>query len=383
MDYPFIILFGIINLFADMTYEGGRSIGGPFLALLGANGLIVGMTAGIGELVGYGIRLISGPLCDKTGKYWPAIVVGYVINLVAIPLLAISWRWEVASVLIILERLGRGIRMPPRDALISFASQKRGRGFGFGVLEGMDQFGALIGPLIVSGILYATGNYYLSFAVLAVPAAIALAILMLTRISYPVPEKMEKEEAPPAQNLPRQFWLYLVGLAIFAAGFIDFALASFHFKKVGVYGDATIPLVYALAMGLSGLMAFIFGLLYDRFGIKFFVPAFVCAAVSTPLLFFGNSYAALAGIILWAIGLGMQESIMLAYVADKTAKSRRGTAFGLFYLVFGVFWFSGSVFEGWLYDVSLIGLVIFSSLMQLAPLFIMRSLFYGKTVKPQ
>jgi MFS family permease len=102
----FIILLGLVSLFGDVTYKGARSITGPFLATLGARATIVGVVAGFGELIGYGLRLVSGYLSDRTGRYWAITIVGYIVNLFAVPLLALAGNWPLAALLMIAERTG-------------------------------------------------------------------------------------------------------------------------------------------------------------------------------------------------------------------------------------------------------------------------------------
>ena len=134
----FIILLGIVSLFADMTYEGARSITGPYLALLGASAAVVGFVAGFGELVGYALRLVSGYMADKTRRYWAMTIIGYAVNLLAVPLLALAGNWPMAAILLIAERMGKAIRTPPRDVMLSHAASQVGRGWGFGLHEAMD-----------------------------------------------------------------------------------------------------------------------------------------------------------------------------------------------------------------------------------------------------
>src|SRR5262249_1911144 len=137
----FVVLIGLVSLFADMTYEGARGIAGPYLAVLGASGTTVGIVAGFGELIGYGLRLFSGILSDRTGKYWAITIVGYFINLLAVPFLALAGRWETAALLLVMERVGKAIRTPARDAMLSHATHQTGHGWGFGLHEAMDQIG--------------------------------------------------------------------------------------------------------------------------------------------------------------------------------------------------------------------------------------------------
>lgn len=363
----FVVLLGLVSLFADMTYEGARSITGQYLSLLGANGLIVGVVAGCGELIGYGFRFVSGYLSDKTGRYWLVMFVGYACNLLVVPLLALAGNWQIASALIILERFGKAIRSPAKDAMLSYATKKMGRGWGFGLHEAMDQIGAIIGPLIVSGVLYYRNSYQESFAILLIPALCALSVLAVARWHYPRPQDLEA--AMPelkGETFGRKYWLYVAAICCVGAGYVDFALMAFHFKQGAMISDVWVPLFFALAMGVAGVAALIFGLLYDRFGLSVLIGAVLVSALFAPLVFLDGFYSALAGMILWGVGLGSQESIMRAYVANLVPVNKRGTAYGILHLWFGVFWFLGSALLGYLYDVSLVGLIVFSVGVQLA-----------------
>ena len=187
----FIILLGIVSLFADITYEGARSINGPYLALLGASATTVGIVAGFGELIGHSLRLVSGYISDKIGRYWAITLFGYTLNMLAVPALALAGRWEIAAVLMITERIGKAIRTPARDAMLSHATREIGRGKGFGLHEALDQIGAVLGPLIVSGVLYFKGGYRTSFVTLLIPAIMAISVLMTARWLYPQPRNLE------------------------------------------------------------------------------------------------------------------------------------------------------------------------------------------------
>ena len=185
----FVLLVGVMSLFADMTYEGSRSITGPYLALLGASATAVGIVAGGGELLGYSLRLVSGRLADMTGRYWPITIVGYVIQMAAVPALALAGSWQAAAILIALERTGKALRNPPRDAMLARATVDIGRGWAFGVHEGLDQLGALIGPLVAAAVLALRGDYQIAFALLLVPALTTLAILAVARSDLPEPRR--------------------------------------------------------------------------------------------------------------------------------------------------------------------------------------------------
>jgi MFS family permease len=362
----FVLLIGVVSFFADFTYEGARSVTGPYLAILGASGALVGFIAGFGELLGYGLRLVSGRFSERTGEFWPITLFGYMIQMSAVPLLAFAPNWQVAGLLIVVERVGKAIRNPPRDVMLSHAAKQIGYGFGFGLHEALDQIGALFGPLVVALVLAGRGNYRTAFAVLLVPAIVTLCLLIVARFLYPKPEDLEVS-VPNVQptGLPRVFWIYLAGAALVAAGFADFSLMAFHFQKAAVIPKTWVPVFYSVAMAVSGLGSLLFGRLFDRVGFWILIPLTLIAAASTPLVFLGGFKLALIGSAVWGLGMGVHESIIPAAVATMVPQQRRPSAYGIFTAGYGVFWFIGSVIIGKLYDISLTGLIIFSVLAQL------------------
>ncbi len=370
----FVLLIGVMSFFADFTYEGSRSIIGPYLAVLGASAAAVGIVTGFGELLGYGLRLVSGRLSDQTGKYWPITIVGYIVQMSAVPLLALAGNWPVAALLIVLERVGKAMRNPPRDVMLSHAAKEMGYGWAFGVHEALDQSGALFGPLVVAAVLALRGEYRIAFALLLIPALVTLSILLVARLSYPRPEEMEV--TPPdirTTGLPRVFWMYLVGAVLVAAGFADFPLIAYHFQRASTVSSTLIPVFYAVAMGVSGIGSLIFGRLYDRVGITVLVPLTLLSALFAPLVFLGGFWAALIGVALWGLGIGVHESIIPAAVAVMVPPQRRASAYGLFTAGYGIFWFLGSALIGILYGVSFPALIAFSLVAEIAaiPLFIL------------
>ena len=376
----FVVLLGVVSLFADMTYEGARSITGPFLALLGASGAVVGFVAGLGELVGYGLRLVSGYLADRTGRYWGIAIFGYVLNLLAVPAIALAGRWEVAALLMIAERTGKAIRNPSRDVMLSHATGRIGRGWGFGLHEALDQIGAVLGPLLAAGVLSVNGSYRQAFALLGVAAVLALLTLAAARITYPNPSELEAVRAPLAgKGLGRAYWLYLVAAALVAAGYADFPLIAFRLQKEGIASAAWVPVLYAIAMGVDALAALAFGKLFDRFGLPVLAVVVVASSAFAPLVFLGGFSLVVAGMVCWGIGMGAQESIMRAAIADLVPSNRRGTAYGLFNAGYGLSWFLGSALIGILFDVSVGWLVAFSITAQLAAVPIL--LLTGRTLR--
>jgi MFS family permease len=364
----FVLMVGVMSFFADLTYEGSRSITGPYLGMLGAGAFGISVISGAGEFIGYNIRLFSGRGADRTGRYWPITIGGYVLQMSVVPLLALAGNWQVAAVLIIAERVGKGIRNPPRDAMLSHAAKDIGYGWAFGVHEALDQFGALFGPLLVALVL-AVGHrdYKIAFAVLAVPAAIMLSLLVVARLLYPRPQDLAAGPAQVStQALPRVFWVYAGGAALAAAGFADFPLIAYHFQRAGTVSPALTPVFYAVAMAVSGTGSLILGRVFDRAGIGVLVPLTVVAAAYAPLAFLGGFWAILAGVSLWGLGMGVQESIIPAAVAPMVSPDRRAFAYGLFTGIYGTAWVLGSVVIGVLATVSLGGLVAFCVITELA-----------------
>jgi MFS family permease len=370
----FVVLVGIVSLFADLTYEGSRSITGPYLAVLGASATAVGVVAGGGELLGYALRLVSGRISDSLRSYWSITIIGYIIQMAAVPALALAGSWQMAAVLIVLERVGKAIRNPPANAMLAQASVEIGRGWGFGLHEALDQIGALVGPLVVAGVLAWRGEYQIAFAALLVPAVLTILTVVIARVTYPNPQELATRLADvQTGGLPRVFWLYLGGAALVAAGFADFSLMAFHFERKQIIDPTWIPIFYAAAMGASGLASLAFGRLFDRVGVGVLIPLTVGAALFAPLAFFGSPGPAFVGILLWGIGMGVHESIMAAAVAGMVPSGRIASAYGLFNLGYGVAWFAGSALMGFLYDVSIPALVVISIVLEVAaiPLFLL------------
>ncbi|WGR91827.1 MFS transporter [Bradyrhizobium sp. ISRA435] len=358
-----------MSLFGDMTYEGARSIVGPYLAVLGASATVVGVAAGFGEFVGYALRLLSGYIGDRTGRYWTVTIAGYFLNLFAVPLLAIAGNWQIAVLLMVTERIGRALRAPTRDAMLSHAATRTGAGWAFGLHEAMDTTGAVIGPLAISAALYFGHGYAASFAMLVVPAILSIAVLLIARQQFPAPRDLEIA-APIRQPaaLPRQFWLFSFAAAFIGAGYADFSLLAYHFGKTGVIAAPWVPLLYAVAMVAAAVASLALGPVFDRIGLALLIPVTLVSAVSAPLAFLGGGTLISFGIICWGIGMGTQESVMRAAVGSMTTRDRRGTAFGLFHTIFGVGWFAGSIILGMTYDRSVTAVAILAFALQLLAL---------------
>ena len=393
----FIILFGIVSLFSDMTHEGASSIRGAYLSLLGASAATIGFVSGLGELIGYSMRYVFGKLTDKTKQYWPMTIAGYVLDIAAVPALALldEHGWIAACALLIIQRMGKAIKKPAKDTIMSFAASQEGVGKSFGIQEVLDQIGAFLGPVLLYLVmLFKTDGttfeiYSTCFAVLAIPGAITLVLLIITRCKFPNPEHFEPE---PKEYIPfklkKEFILYIAGISLFAFGFIDYSIIIMHVSRSysqlsaglsetsSLVSTGTLPLLYAGAMLVDAVAALIFGLMYDKKGVKALVWSTLISAPFAVFVFaFDSVPMLLIGVALWGVGMGAQESILKAAVTRMVPKASRATGYGIFECSFGVFWFLGSWLMGVLYDVSIPVMIAVSVVAQLAaiPLYIASS----------
>lgn len=384
----FIVIFGIVSLFSDMTHEGASSIRGAYFALLGASAGTIGFVSGLGELVGYSMRYVFGKLTDKTKLYWPMTIVGYVLDIVAVPALALVGEhgWIAACFLLIIQRMGKAIKKPAKDTIMSFAASQEGVGKSFGIQEVLDQIGAFLGPVLLYLVMLfkQTGTtfeiYSTCFAVLAIPGAITLILLLVTRAKFPNPERFEPEPKEYVSfKLKKEFILYISGISLFAFGFIDYSIVIMHVSRTyaamasglsettSFVNSGTLPLLYAGAMLVDAVAALFFGILYDKKGVSALVWSTLISAPFAICIFAFNSIPMLLlGIALWGVGMGAQESILKAAVAGMVPKQSRATGYGIFECSFGVFWFLGSWLLGVLYDTSIPAMVIVSVVAQLA-----------------
>ncbi len=399
-----IVLFGVVSLFSDMTYQGGRSLSGPYLGVLGADAAAVGLIAGLGEFLGYAARLLTGFATDRSRAYWLFALAGYAM-LMAVPLIGASSAWQVVAIFIFLERLSKAVRAPAKDTILSMAARRVGTGFGFGLHKVMDQTGAIIGPLVLSAALsgffgLAPGGphrgieaYQAVFRLLWIPFALTLLVVLLARARVPDPMRLEADIAPApsgsgpggppgaSERLSRTFWIYSAFTVLSGIGFVNFTLLSFHAKTQGILSDAGIPFWFAVAMALDGLAGFVAGRVYDKkgLGVLYAVPLL---SVPIPFLgFLGTGAATLIpAVALWGFSLGIQETVIKAGIADLTSLAKRGTGYGLFNTINGVGLLGSGAIMGLLYEVSPLAICLFTLAAEAAGFAVLFALL--RSVKP-
>ena len=369
-----IIIFGIISLLGDMVYEAARGANSQYFNLLNINAAQVGLVFGIGEFLGYMLRLFSGIISDKSGKYWLFIFIGYGM-LIVIPLMGFTKNWNILVVLILLERIGKSLRSPAKDTIVSGVAENQvGIGFAFGLQEALDQIGAFLGPLIFTLVFYLAGKdgisvYQLGYKVLVIPF-----ILLMFFVTFAY-RKIEREHLVPSldakefqnEKLGSTFWAYTAFTFFCTLGFVNFSTVGFHLKANNLMSDGNITLLYAIAMIVDALTALIVGRAYDsqkkktgrKTGgllvlalipfITFLLP-FLTLCYSTTLI--------IAGMVIFGIVMGTHETIMRSAIADIAPFHKRGTSYGVFNTGYGLALLGGSSLMGWFYNLDKIGLII-------------------------
>jgi MFS family permease len=382
-----VVGFGVVSLAADMVYEGARSVTGPLLASLGASALLVGVVTGAGEALALVLRLPFGTRADRSGGYWPMTIAGYALTAVCVPALAVTpflgaAGLTVGCLLVLAERTGKAVRSPAKSTLLAHAAGPVGLGRGFGVHKALDQVGAFAGPLLVAAVAALTGALWPALAVLAIPGAAALGLLvsLRRRTGDPLREQARKAGPQPrtswlraGRELPRAFWLFAASAGLATAGLVTFGVISYHLVTEDLVSTAAVPIVYAAAMAAEAVAALATGWTHDRWGPRGLVVLPVLVAAVPALAFSDEVGLAVLGVLIWGAATGLQDSTVKALVAQLVPAGRRATGYGMFAAVQGVAAVGGGALAGALSTRSVPALVAIVAVLQLAAL----ALFLG------
>ncbi|MEM5766476.1 MAG: MFS transporter [Candidatus Aenigmatarchaeota archaeon] len=358
-----ITIFGLVSLFGDIIYEGARGINGQYLQILGASVAVIGFFTGLGEFFGHALRVVSGYISDKTKSYWLLTILGYAL-LAFIPFLAFVGNWQLAIFFIIFERIGKAIRNPARDIIISYVAKKIGAGFGFGIHEFLDQIGALIGPLLISmaflnfktiGLV----EYKYAYCLLFIPFLFLMGVLFFAYFLFKN-SRIEKIDKNKEGRLPKIFWIYILFTFATTLSFINFVIFGYYFKFNNVVPEAIIPLLYSLAMIVDAITAPLIGKAYDklernrnRSGLLLLI-LIPLLTLPIPFLVFVDKFIFIVfGILLFGIVIGSHETIMRAVIANMVPISKRGSAYGIFTAFYGLALLIGGTLAGVFYEISI------------------------------
>ena len=354
----FVILMGIVSFFGDMVYETARGIMGPYLGSLGASAFAIGLVFGLGEFLGYVLRIVAGVLIDKTRGYWLFVFVGYGL-IGAIPLIGLTDSWLVASTFIIMERVGKALRAPAKDTLLSIHTAGIGRGKIFGIHELADQVGAVLGPFLFFLMLSFGLGYKNSLFLLFVPFALMMIVIVISKLfSEKVPVEKEKEIITDKKKARIYYYLYLIFIFFTSLGFISFPVISYHAVKVGIVSENVVPLIYAAVMVMDALFAIPVGVLYDRFKVRImatlpFLTVLTALAFTKSIVFF------FVAILVWGIIMSAYETVIRAFVGDNVPISERSKYYGIFNTVLGISMMIGNSIAGYLYEISILYIIGF------------------------
>ena len=325
--FAFVLTMGVVNLFSDMTYEGGGAINGQFMATLGASAAVVSITAGLGEFFGYALRSVAGYVADRSRRYWLVTFIGYGINLLAVPAMALAGNWQVAALLVFAERTGRALRKPTVEAMLSYTTGKHGRGWVYAVNTALDETGATLGPLIIALVLLLHGDYRAGYALLLISSVLALGTLAVARIRFPVPSRLEEGRTATARELGRAYWLYMAAAACFGAGLISYELFAYHLATARIIAEPWIPVLLAFSTGCGVIASLVLGKLYDRAALPTVLGAVVLSALFVPCAFLGGLPVIVAGMVFWGIGYATQDTLLKAIVASVLPEGKRNCGY--------------------------------------------------------
>lgn len=368
-----IVIFGLISLFGDMVYESARSANSQYFNLLGISAATVGLVFGIGEFLGYALRLLAGVLSDRTGRQWLFMFVGYG-TLIVVSLMGYTRHWPVLVILILLERIGKALRNPAKDTVLSSIAQKQvGVGIAFGLQEALDQVGAFAGPLFFTAVFALTGRqglpeYQLSYRLLTIPFIVLMIFLWF---AY---RKIQREQLIPqmkvrefrSEKLSGVFWIYTLFTLICALGFVNFSTIGYHIKARNLMDDASITLLYAVAMAVDAIAALLVGHLYDSRKVRLnrktggltVLAAIPLLTLLLPFLTLSESRTLIIiGMVVFGMIMGTHETIMRSAISDITPFYKRGTGYGVFNAAYGLALFGGASLFGFLYDRDMIPLI--------------------------
>lgn len=366
--YTVFIMLGLVSLFADITYEGARSISGAYIKVLEGTSLVAGAIV-IGEFLGYIMRFLSGVAADRLRSskvLWAFTISGYLINLLAVPSLAFAGRWELALALLFMERIGKGLRTPCRDVILSEVMEGLGRGKGFGLHEVMDQLGAFTGPIIVTlAITGSGGSYSKAFLVLSIPAIASMASLSIAATMYPRIRSISVERPVMGWGFGREFKLFSIALSLMTAGYLPWSIVSYHLKVTQTVGDPEIAMLYALAMAVDAIIAFPTGYLYDRMGVRSLIATPIAAALIPLALLNGSRIYVYSAAVLWGVVMGVYETSMRAAIPDLVHESKRALAYGVYGLIYGASWMLGGLIIGAIHELNPLYLTMYTAILEM------------------
>jgi MFS family permease len=348
---------GLVSLFMDISSEVIHGLLPVFLVtVIGANVATVGFIEGLGEAVALIIRVFSGALSDRMQRRKPLIIAGYLLGTLSKPLFALAQGTGLVITARVSDRIGKGLRGAPRDALIADLTPAAIRGAAYGLRQTLDSLGAFIGPLLGIALMLALNNAYRSVFWLAlIPGFISVTIL-IAFVREPTRHhnvtNSNRLLFNEMRSLPRTFWVVLILGVIFTMARFSEAFLLLRGEKLGL-APQWVPGILLIMSLFYALTAYPAGHLSDRIGrISLLTIGLIFLTVADAMLALANNITwVFVGAALWGVHMGFTQGLFAALVADTANANLRGTAFGVFGLATGLAILFASVFAGWLWDL--------------------------------
>lgn len=351
-----IWVLGFVSLLMDISSEMIHSLLPLFMVTtLGAGAIAVGIVEGLAESLALVVKIFSGALSDYLGKRKGLTVFGYALSALTKPLFALAPGVGFVLAARLLDRVGKGVRGAPRDALIADMAPDHVRGAAFGLRQSLDTVGAFLGPLLAVGLMLLWSDDFRSVFWMAVIPGLMAVALLLFGIQEPAHRGTERRTNPiRRENLtrlgPAYWWVVGIGAAFTLARFSE-AFLVLRAQQGGV-PLALVPLVMVAMNLIYASTAYPFGTLADRMSRPRLLALGLCVLITADLVLAANDHwgTVLSGVVLWGLHMGMTQGLLAAMIADTAPIDLRGTAYGFFNLASGLAMLLASLIAGFLWD---------------------------------